>query len=391
MLATRPGGGATLSREEESSLQWAIDHEKPVELTDIPLISRPRGSYLRWNLPACAAEACPVASSASYITPLLSGTKVVGGARFLVADNTHPRFTAFKKSLKTQRPGSSSSQFLSNLLLELLKQAVSLIEQALIEQALKDQENRDRELWERTQELYNTIITSVHHDLKTPLTQIRAAASNLLSLEAIWQDEAERRSLLTEIINEVDEQTRTINRMLELSRIEQGALDIGKELFPVEEIVRATVESTHICALLQGRRLVRKGLEDLPPVDVDFVMIKQVLVNLIENAVRYTPAGSPIEIHGHSDGKQIYISVIDHGPGIPQAEQERIFEKFYRIVEDENQPLQRDPFTSPVHRTGLGLAVCRGFIEAHNGRIWVESPDSGGARFKFTLPLRQKG
>jgi two-component system sensor histidine kinase KdpD len=130
--------------------------------------------------------------------------------------------------------------------------------------------------------------------------------------------------------------------------------------------------------LLHGREIRTSLPPDLPPVQVDYLYIDQVVTNLLENVTRYTPAGSPIDVSAEVKNKQMLISVADRGPGIPAGERERIFDKFYRVLTS-----QRD-----TRGSGLGLAVCRGLVEAHGGRIWVESREGGGALFRFTLPLR---
>jgi two-component system, OmpR family, sensor histidine kinase KdpD len=132
--------------------------------------------------------------------------------------------------------------------------------------------------------------------------------------------------------------------------------------------------------LLSGREIHRRLPEDLPPVELDYLQIDQVLTNLLENAVRYTPPETPIDITAGYDGSQVTISVADRGPGIPPADLERIFDKFYRIHNT------RRAVGSPSG-SGLGLAVCRGVIEAHGGRIWAEPRSGGGAVFFITLPV----
>jgi two-component system sensor histidine kinase KdpD len=126
-------------------------------------------------------------------------------------------------------------------------------------------------------------------------------------------------------------------------------------------------------------RVVQTHLpSDLPPVQLDYLEIEQVLTNLIENAVRYTPSDSPIDMSAHIEGEQMVISVADRGPGIPSTDLERIFDKFYRVS---GRTAER-PSAS-----GLGLAVCKGLVEAHGGHIWAENREGGGTVFRFTLPL----
>ncbi len=132
--------------------------------------------------------------------------------------------------------------------------------------------------------------------------------------------------------------------------------------------------------VLEGRTIHTDLPDDLPPVKLDYLQIDQVLTNLIENALRYTPAGSPIEIGVQAIGDRMIISIADYGPGIPAADRERVFDKFYRVMETQ---------TARIIGSGLGLAVSRGLVEAHGGRIWVENRKGGGAIFRFTLPLEK--
>jgi two-component system sensor histidine kinase KdpD len=132
--------------------------------------------------------------------------------------------------------------------------------------------------------------------------------------------------------------------------------------------------------LLQGRVVNTQVPADLPPVELDYMQIDQVLTNLIENAVRYTPKDSPIDVSAHYDGEQVVINVADRGPGIPPADLERVFDKFYRVLDGK-------PNTGHPSGSGLGLAVSKGLVEAHGGRIWAEPREGGGVIFSVALPL----
>jgi two-component system sensor histidine kinase KdpD len=125
---------------------------------------------------------------------------------------------------------------------------------------------------------------------------------------------------------------------------------------------------------LEGRSVTTKVPASLPLVPVDDLLIEQVLINLLENAMRHTPPGTPIEVTAEARLGEVLVTVADRGPGVPEAEQERIFEKFHRA-------------TGGAGGIGLGLAICRGIVTAHGGRIWVEPRTGGGAAFRFTLPV----
>ncbi len=233
------------------------------------------------------------------------------------------------------------------------------------------------EVLQRTDALRAALLSSVSHDLRTPLSSIKAAASSLLQEDVQWDDEA-RHSFALAIVREADRLNRLVANLLDMSRIEGGALKPEKEWYPLDELIHDVLGRMQ--PLLQGRAVHTDIPDDLPPVQLDYLQIDQVLTNLIENAVRYTPAGSPIDIAVELCEDMVRVSVADRGPGIPPSDVERVFDKFYRVLNTETRA------TRPTG-SGLGLAVCRGLIEAHGGRIWVENRQGGGAIFRFTLPL----
>jgi two-component system sensor histidine kinase KdpD len=149
---------------------------------------------------------------------------------------------------------------------------------------------------------------------------------------------------------------------------------VNKEWQPIEAVVGAAL--SRVEGPLDGRRVDVAIGPSLPLVPVDAVLIEQVLINLLENAAKYTPAGSPVEISAYQDRNDVVIEVADRGPGIPKELSDRIFEKFYRL-----------PREHAGGGAGLGLAICRGVVEAHGGRIWVKARDGGGAAFCFSLPI----
>ena len=297
-------------------MTWVMEKGISVRLPAVPLIARAMGSYLR-RVVASSTMHEQIEHGYSYIVPLLSGQKVLGVLRLLVEDNAHPRLLTIKRALETACP---STDVQPELFTKLRDYAVSLIKQALIERALMQEESLRQELSKRTEELQAAIISSVSHDLRTPLVAIKAAASNLLDEEMLPNDNEEYRLAVETIIDEADWLGRILMRMLDLSRIEQGALKLDKELYPIEMVILTTLELKHIRSLLQDRLIKKNVPEELPPVEVDPILIGQVLANLIENAIRYTPATSPIEIGVQANRGQMLISVADRGPGIPSAE-----------------------------------------------------------------------
>jgi len=196
--------------------------------------------------------------------------------------------------------------------------------------------------------------------------------------EDVQWNEEERQGFAQAIEREADRLNRLVSNLLDMSRIEEGALKPEKEEYSLAELIHDVLGRLE--PLLKGR-VVHTHLPpgDLLLVELDYLEIDQVLTNLIENAVRYTPKGSPIEVSAHIEGEQIVVSVADRGPGIPSADLGRVFDKFYRVLHGQH------PAGFPMG-SGLGLAVCKGLVEGHGGRIWAEQREGGGLIMFLTLP-----
>lgn len=226
------------------------------------------------------------------------------------------------------------------------------------------------EVLRKSDELKTALLTSVSHGLRTPLAAIKTGITALLD-DLAWDRQAQR-EVLTAANEEVDRLTRLISHLLDLSRIEAGALTPDRQWYEIGEIITETVQrSAERC---RGHRIALEVSSGDLPLFVDYVQIQEVLTNLLENAAKYSPPGTEIHVAAGVESGMFVIRVRDHGPGIPAAEAERIFSKFYRIGR-------------PGDGTGLGLAICRGLIEAHGGRIAVENPGGAGAIFAVSLPL----
>ncbi len=220
----------------------------------------------------------------------------------------------------------------------------------------------------------SALISAVSHELRTPLASIKGYVSSLLAEDVSW-DESTRREFLTIISQETDRLQRLVSNLLDMSRLESGALTIRRDAYALADIVqRALRNLPH-----DGRSVEVIVPDDLPPVDVDAARIEVVLRNLLENAFKYTPEALPVRITAALRDGMVEVRVEDRGPGIPPEHRERVFERFYRV------PGQR------ASGAGLGLAICKGFVEAHGGRIWVEDNPEGGAVFAFTLPTLADG
>ena len=220
------------------------------------------------------------------------------------------------------------------------------------------------------------LLSSVSHDLRTPLSVIKGAVTNLLDEGVAW-DANTRHELLHAVDDETDHLNRLVGNLLEMSRIESGALHPVRDWHDLGEQIGAVVE--RLRPRLGARMLTIDLPADLPLVHASYTEIDQVLTNLLENALKYTPAESPIEIAAAVAGDAMRVMVRDHGPGIPRGLEKRIFEKFVRATPPERH----------ADGTGLGLAICKGIVEAQTGQIWAEPTPGGGATFVFTLPLER--
>ncbi|HUJ79849.1 MAG TPA: sensor histidine kinase KdpD [Nitrospiria bacterium] len=225
-----------------------------------------------------------------------------------------------------------------------------------------------------TERTRNAILSAVSHDLRTPLATITGAAGSLLNDGETLSVHA-RRDLARAISDEAGRLDRLVKNLLEMMQLEAGAPRLNREWHPFEEIVGASLGRME--GKLGDRRIETHFTEALPLVHVDGVLMEQVLMNLLDNALKYAPPSTAIELSASVSDHTLLVEIADGGPGIPPGDEERIFDKFYRAD------------TASEGGVGLGLTICRGIINAHGGRIWAENRPGGGARFRFTLPLEE--
>jgi two-component system, OmpR family, sensor histidine kinase KdpD len=241
--------------------------------------------------------------------------------------------------------------------------------------ALVDEAQQAR-LRSETERLRNSLLSAVSHDLRTPLATITGSASALVEQENEL-DAAERRELAQAIQEEADRLNRLVQNLLEMTRLESGGVQVRKDWHPLEEVVGSALARVekHL-----GRRRVEIRLPpDLPLVPLDPLLVEQVLINLLDNAIKYAPSDAPIEISAAVEGQAVSVTVADRGPGFAPGEETRVFEKFYRGQD-----------AGKRSGAGLGLAIARGMVEVHGGQIVAESRPGGGALFRFSLPLMAK-
>jgi two-component system sensor histidine kinase KdpD len=241
----------------------------------------------------------------------------------------------------------------------------------------------------QSEKLKSALLDAVSHDIRTPLTSIKASVTTLLD-EAraktdgeppIALDAESRRDMLEVIDEESDRLSRFVEGLIELARIEAGEMRLRRGWGSVEEIVATAL--ARAAALARGHRVEVNVEDDLPVVRVDPRAVGEVIYSLVDNAAKYSPPGASIRILARRGGREmIRIAVEDEGQGIPANLRERVFDKFYRATRDGDAAGRQPP------GTGMGLAIARGIVEAHGGNIWIEDGDGGkGTRFVFTLPI----
>jgi two-component system sensor histidine kinase KdpD len=235
---------------------------------------------------------------------------------------------------------------------------------------------RRAQLLQETERLQAALLNSVSHDLRTPLATITGALSSLVEHEGVV-DDATRRELLKTAEEGAKRLNSMVGDLLDMTRLRGGTLRLRREPADVQDLIGASL--TQLGDLLGARSVEIDVAPHLPFVPLDFALINRVLVNLLENAVKYSPPESPITIRARTVGPALEIQVADRGPGVPDADVTRMFEELRRGGR------------SPDGGTGLGLAICRGFVMAHGGEIRAENRPGGGLIVSFTIPLDGRG
>jgi len=241
-----------------------------------------------------------------------------------------------------------------------------------IERAQLAEATRQLQVLQVTERLQSALLNSISHDLRTPLVTVTGALSTLDEDEALL-DVVTRRNIVRTAREESERLNRLVENLLNMSRIEAGALHVTRQSGDVEDAIGSALEQL-------GRRLQDRAVsiaipDKLPLLPMDFVLIVQALVNIVDNALKYSPADTPVEICARRIETEVQIQVMDRGIGVPPDDLEHIFDKFYRVHRPDS-----------VTGTGLGLAIAKGIVEAHGGRIWAESCPEGGTIITLTLP-----
>lgn len=322
-------GTNTLHVTELAVAQWVLEHEQVAGAgTD--------------TLPASAATYLPLVASRGCVGVVGLSAKNSGE---LLSPRQRPLLDAFLNQI-----------------------ALAIERDQLSEEARRSQVQAEAEA------LRSSLLSSVSHDLRTPLAIISGATVGLLDASA--ENTATRVELANAIRHESERLNRLVGNLLDITRLESGGLVLNKQWQPVEEIVGVALN--HLDVQLAGRQVTIRIPSDLPMVLVDGILIEQVLVNLIENCLKYSHEGLPIEIEAQATSDAVELSMADHGPGLKAGEESQIFDKFYRGTA-----------ASSKRGVGLGLAICRAIIQAHGGTITAKNRPAGsgtGAVFKFSLP-----
>jgi two-component system sensor histidine kinase KdpD len=369
--AYQPVEEIAFSKDEQAIAAWVMTHGRTMGLyDDASLATSTTARFVQRVVVWSTATERAVRRSLRLI-PLKRGQKTIGILRLRVLDDAG-RFPS-EERLEDERARAGS---LTSFFWTFLDQVTALVERARLQQ-----DNLRIAILQRTDALRAALLSSVSHDLRTPLTSIKAAASSLLQEDVQW-DEDTRRGFAQSIEREADRLNRLVENLLDMSRIEDGALVPERDEYSLTSLIHDVLH--RLSSLLDGHEVRLNLPNDLLLVDVDYLQIDQVFTNLIENAVRYTPPASPIELSARIEGNEVIVQVADSGPGIPPSDLERIFDKFYRVLND-----QKGPPGYPSG-SGLGLAVCKGLVEAHGGRIWAALREKKGLVVTVALPRSEK-
>jgi two-component system, OmpR family, sensor histidine kinase KdpD len=231
---------------------------------------------------------------------------------------------------------------------------------------------------EESDRMKSALLSSVSHEFRTPLATIKASITSLLSREVEWDDPMVRDELLAVVDEESDQLNRLVGNLLDMSRLEAGALKPDRQWNVLAEIVEGAAARMH--RVLETHPLILDLPDDLPLIPVDYFQIERVFTNLISNSIKYAPEGTDIQIRARVPTPHILsVRVTNQGPPVPSEQLPRIFDKFNRVTNADR-----------VTGTGLGLSICKGIVEAHGGQIWAENLSDGFA-FCFDLPLDWNG
>jgi two-component system sensor histidine kinase KdpD len=287
-------------------------------------------------------------SATAHYLPLLTPNRIVGVIGIRTRQNERLSFD-------------------QEALLETFGNQIALV----IERELLDEAAEKSAMLQESERLYTTLLNSISHELRTPIATIMGASSSLIDPQT-RANEAARNELMVDIQDSADRLNRLVENLLDMSRLDSGRLKLKRDWCDVSDVIGVAVKRDEKC--LTQRPISIRIAPDLPLVQMDFVLMEQVIVNLLDNICNYTPVGTHVEVRAEVKDEWLSVTISDTGPGLPAEDVERIFEKFYRV-----------PGTA-TGGTGLGLSICRGLVEAHGGTLTARNKETGGASFLIRLP-----
>ena len=255
-----------------------------------------------------------------------------------------------------------------------LMEAWAALAAIAIERVRLTETAREATLVLESDRLRTALLNSISHELRTPLASIMGSASTLLESDSLYSAD-ERHELLESITDGSKRMNLILSNLLDTARIESGMMKLKYDWCDIEDVIGTALQ--HLSEQVENRRLEINIRDGIPLLQGDCVLLGQVILNLIDNALKYSPANSSIEIQASATNEELTVSVADHGIGIPATEMEKIFDKFYRVQHGE----------SSIPGTGLGLSICKSIVEAHGGKIWAGNRSEGGAIISFSIPL----
>jgi PAS domain S-box-containing protein len=314
------------------------------------------------------------------ITGIQSDTRLTPLLRELLLEGHNQTMLIFPLIALGDWPGCllvyyKTEHHFNHIELHHLKVLVNQASVTLYNLQLLEVEAESRHVAERANEIKTQFLAMISHELRTPLTSIIGFTTTLLADDVAWEPD-EQRDFIQTIQQEANRLHELIDHLLDLSRLEAGMLPISMAPHSLNDIIEDAAPQFN--NLTSEHPLTMRLPANLPPINVDARRIAQVLVNLVRNASTYAPKGTEISISASARGDFVQINISDQGPGIPTAEHKSAFKAFQRGVTAEN---------GTVKGAGLGLAICKGLVEAHGGRIWIKKKTTIGATISFTIPI----
>jgi two-component system sensor histidine kinase KdpD len=311
----------------------------------------------RWGLPEAVIASIAAAIALNYFFVRPVGTLSIEHVEDWVA------LTAFLVT-----------SFVASHLSELARRRHHQLEQRQAEMERLYELNRSAEAARQSEKFKATLLDAVAHEFKTPLTSIKAATSAILTSPSLTS--AQQQELLTIISQEADRLSRLMKETFHLARVESGKLHLSRSLTPIPDLIAEAVKQT---PSLNGKVVTTNYSSSLPEIDIDAELFVVALKQLVDNAAKYSPQGSPVRISADASAGSLWIRVHNQGAGLSESERTLVFERFYRA------PGSRD-----IPGTGIGLAIARDIVMAHGGFMDVESAPGMGTEFSIRLPLEKE-